>query len=295
MNEKLAYVIILNWNGGKDTAACVESCRKLTYPNFRILIVDNGSTDGSERMLRERFPDIAVLQTGRNLGFAGGNNAGIRRALADHAEYIWLLNNDTVVDPAALTELVKVVEGSDRVGMAGSKIYFFDRPDELWYAGGWLRFWNGTCGHRGQRAKDQGQYDDIAETEYVTGCSLLVPARVVRDVGLMDERFFLLFEETDWNLRVKKQGYRLLYVPTSKVWHKVSASLGGESPLYHYYVARNSLLFIARQKPVFLFTAFLRRLKDVAYFLLGRQFQHAYYALLGLRDFAFRRFGQMRQ
>src|SRR6266568_5938037 len=126
MLDKLSYIIILNWHGWQCTIECVESCKKLSYLNFRILVVDNGSTDGSEAILRERFPDVELLQTGANLGFAGGNNVGIRYALEQGAEYVWLLNNDTTVDADALSALVRMAEGDTKIGMAGSKILYHD-------------------------------------------------------------------------------------------------------------------------------------------------------------------------
>ncbi len=124
----MVYIILLNWNGWKDTVECVESCRKLSYPDVRIVIVDNGSTDGSETRLRERFPDLELIQTGANLGFAGGNNVGIRYALEKGAEYVWLLNNDTIADAEALSALVQAAEDDQTVGMVGSKIVYHDDP-----------------------------------------------------------------------------------------------------------------------------------------------------------------------
>lgn len=137
-------IIILNWNGRSDTIECVESCLLSTYPSFRIVVVDNGSSDGSEAALLEKFPYLDIVQTGCNLGYAGGNNRGIRHALANGADYVWLLNNDTVVAPDALAELVAMAEATPHSGMIGSKILFYDRPDTIWFAGG---FWSPDGAH----------------------------------------------------------------------------------------------------------------------------------------------------
>jgi GT2 family glycosyltransferase len=248
MNDPLVYIVLLNWNGWKDTIECVESCRQLTYENFRILIVDNGSTDGSQAILRKRFPDIEIIQTGENLGFAGGNNVGIRHALDQGADYVWLLNNDTVVDTEALTAMVRVAEDDETVGMVGSKIVYHDNPRLLWYAGAVLdpqRPYHPH--HRGLNEEERDQYDVVCETGYVTGCSLLARKQMMSAVGLLDDNLFLYFEDVDWCARAKTSGWKLVYCPDSVVYHKVSLSVGGAaSPTLLYYTARNRLYFVKR-------------------------------------------------
>jgi GT2 family glycosyltransferase len=291
MKNHVVYVIILNWNGWKDTAECVESCLKLSYADSRILIVDNGSSDDSEAILRERFPDIELIQTGVNLGFAGGNNAGIRYALNHGADYVWLLNNDTVVAPDALTALVAAARQEPKAGMLGSKIYYFDEPDRLWFAGGWINYRIARTGHIGSGETDAGRYDTLRETDYITGCSLLVPRDVIESVGLMDERFFLLFEETDWNERTRRSGWKILYVPASRVRHKVSRSLESDWAGYYYYLTRNSLLFTAKHKPVFLLTAAVARVLEAGVMAARGKSRNAFWMLRGIFDFCRRRFG----
>jgi GT2 family glycosyltransferase len=290
---RLTYINILNWNGYADTIACVESCNALQYTNFRVLIIDNGSTDGSERILRERFPDLEFIQTGTNLGFAGGNNIGIKYALNKGADFIWLLNNDTIVDPKALSELVNFAQHRDDIGIVGSKIYYYDHPDIIWFAGGRLQRCTGTSAHIGHLDKDEGRFSEIVEVAYITGCSLLIKREVIDNVGLMDERFFLYFEEIDWNQRVKERGYSILYVPTSIIWHKVSVSTGVDSPSSHYYFSRNSLLFTLKHNPFFLPTVTMKRLADIIYLLFHKKFAGASAAVRGLLDFFFFRFGRM--
>jgi len=247
----LVYIIVLNWNGWRDTVECVKSCGKLTYPHFRILIVDNGSTDGSDAALREQFSDVEFLQTGANLGFAGGNNAGIRYALEKGANYVWLINNDTIVTPDALSALVRVARCNLRAGMVGSKIVYHDNPRLIWYAGAVLdpqSPWR--MHHRGLREEDVGQYDSLEETGFVTGCSLLASRDMITGIGLMDEAYFLYFEDSDWSVKARMEGWRLYYSPASLVRHKISVSLGGAaSPLMKYYYSRNFLYFVKKYFP----------------------------------------------
>lgn len=290
----LTYIIILNWNGWQDTIDCVESCLKLTYSHVRILIVDNGSTDGSMVKLHERFPDIDLLQTGRNLGFAGGNNVGIRHALEQGADYVWLLNNDTIVDPSALSELVHIAKRDDTLGIVGSKIFYYDQPDVIWFAGGWIQYLTGNCGHIGQHEKDINRSEKVTEVDFITGCSLLIKSNVIKKVGLMDERYFLYYEDADWNLLVKECKYKIYYVPTAKVWHKVSMAVGFGSPAAQYYLTRNSLLFILKHKMFFLPTVTAQRIIEVVYFIFNKRFNVARSALRGLFDFFLARFGEMR-
>ena len=249
-SEDLACVILVNWNGWRDTLQCLESCAKLAYPHLEIIVVDNGSTDDSVARLRERFPGLRLIETGGNLGFAGGNNAGLHAALSMGAAYMWLLNNDTVVDPAALGALVDVMRADPSVGLAASKIYYQDEPGTLWYAGGFLSPLWGWSRHRGLGEPDEGQYDELTAVNFATGCSLLARARAVRAIGPLDERYFLYWEDIDWSARARRAGWRVVYVPGSRVWHKLGASTPGERRHVRWrYEGRNRLLFYRRQRP----------------------------------------------
>ncbi len=293
--NKLVYIIILNWNGFKDTIECVKSCSKLTYSHFRILVVENGSTDNSETVLREHFPNIEIIQTGSNLGFAGGNNVGIRHALTQGAEYVWLLNNDTTVDEDALPALVGTAESDLSIGMVGSKILLYDKQETIWFAGALHtpdRPYRPL--HRGFLEKDRGQYDETVETCFITGCSLLVKRKLIEDIGVLAEELFLYFEDTDWCTRAKAGNWRLMYSPPSRVFHKVSISVGGaESPLMFYYSARNLLYFVKRHFPDMFYRALAH---DVFEFVLvnikkGRM-TAAMAALKGIVDFFMARTGE---
>lgn len=244
--SKLVYIIILNWNGFNDTIECVESCLKLDYHSYEIVLVDNCSSDGSEAILRKRFPKLTFIQTGANLGYAGGNNVGIRYALEKNADYFWLLNNDTVVDSKALTELVEILEMEPANGMAGSKILSYSQPSLIYYAGGWVDPNLGASGHVGMGQKDDHQFDVLMETGYITGCSLLVKRTVVEEIGFMDEAYFLYCEESEWCLNARRKGYRLMYVPRSVIFHKESVSTKKIKGAMTYYMTRNRLYFISK-------------------------------------------------
>lgn len=246
-------IVVLNWNGANDTLACLDSLAALTYPNFNVVVLDNGSTDDSlERLRPHRAPyPLKLIETGRNLGFAEGNNVGIRHALDEGASFVLLLNNDTVVDPDLVTELVTAAIAHPEGGICSAKILYHAEPRKLWYAGAkWLAD-RQHFQHVGIGEIDDGKaYEQIAETDYASGCALFIRADVINKIGLMDPKFFLIYEESDWCYRARAAGYKILFVPTAKLWHKVSASFGGvESPLQLYFYSRNVLLWAERHLP----------------------------------------------
>lgn len=246
----VVFIIIVNWNGHQDTIECVNSVKKISYPNYKIVLVDNGSTDGSEKILRHLFPDITHIQTGKNLGFTGGNNRGIRHALDNAADYVILLNNDTIVDPAFVTEMVAIATADSTTGILCPKIFLYDRRDILWYAGASFYPWLGWGRHRGQNRQDRGQYDRVETTERATGCALMASKELCDTIGLLREEFFAYCEDTDWGMRARNAGYTIKYVPSSKVWHKVSRSTDARSGQSLYYFVRNMFLCLDTNKPL---------------------------------------------
>lgn len=251
----LVFVIVLNWNGQNDTLECLQSLQKLDYDNFELLVVDNGSTDGSENVLRSSFPAVHVIQTGENLGYAGGNNVGIRYALSHGADYVWLLNNDTTVDPGALNALVETALGDTQIAFVGSKIYFHDKPDQVWCVGGTIDLAaGGRTDHPGMGQKDVGQFDNITDVGYVTGCSLFVSKVAISAIGLIPEEYFLYFEETDWNVLAQRMGYRTVLAPASHVWHKYSET-GDYKDRFIYYSFRNRIQIVRKYSPVHIIMA----------------------------------------
>ena len=227
MPAPLTYVIVVNWNGRDDTLECLASLGRVEYPLMRVLVVDNGSTDGSQDAIRREYPGVMLLETGSNLRFAGGNNAGIRYALANGAEQVALLNNDTTVDPGFLGSMTARMQSTPGAGVVAPKILYSAEPDRLWYAGGEISFWTGTMRHRGIRERDDGRYDEPCETGYATGCCFLTSRNTLERVGLLDESYFMYAEDADWCMRARRAGLRVLYDPQARVWHKVSVSAGG--------------------------------------------------------------------
>ncbi|KAA3661690.1 MAG: glycosyltransferase family 2 protein [Calditrichaeota bacterium] len=247
-HSPLVYCIVLNLNGLSVIEEALSSIQKMTYANFRTLVVDNGSSDGSPGFIRERFPDIELLETGRNLGFGGGNNVGMEYALNNGADWIFLLNNDIVVDKNLLSELMDVGLDEKSSGALGAKIYYYDEPDKIWFAGGNINFFTGLTTHRHIRMIDTYENEHVQESDYITGCALLIRASVLKKVGLFDEVFFPSYvEDADLSMRIRHAGYKLRYVPKAKLWHKVSSfSGGGLTPLKIKLRTAHSLLFFRR-------------------------------------------------
>lgn len=242
------FIVILNWNGRDDTLACLKSVQEVDYPNFKILVVDNGSSDDSVSAIREHHTPVEIIETGANLGFAGGNNVGIKRALALGADYVLLLNNDTEVDTQLLRAFIAAAKRHPNAGAMSARIYYYSDPHRIWYAGG---KWSPDLRRFiqiGEGALDTGtEFSTEIETDYACGCAFFVSAKRLRELGNLDDDFFLYFEETDWCYRARKAGYPSFFVPDAKVQHKVSASFGGEkSPLLTYFITRNRLLWAKR-------------------------------------------------
>ena len=243
-------VVVLTWNRREETLECLRSLARITEPEVRVILVDNGSSDGTAEAVREEFPGIELIETGENLGYTGGNNVGIRRALDLGAEYVLILNNDTIVAPGFVRELLAVASRSERIGFVSPKIYFMDPPDRIWFAG--ARYW-AWCGYGrmvGYREKDRGQYDQVREIDRPCGCAMLVSRAVCREAGLLDPGLFLYVDEVEWALRARRLGFRSYIAPGAKVWHKVSSSSGGEGqPDAIYYSVRNTLYSLNRLAP----------------------------------------------
>ena len=189
--------------------------------------MDNASSDGTVEYVKDKFPSVKIIANSENLRFAGGNNVGIKYALERNADYVLLLNNDTEVAPDFLPELVRAAENDKSIGIAGPKIYYYEGNKMIWFAGGKVEFWKGWISHIGIREPDYGQYDFAREVDYITGCCMLVKREVIEKIGKLDESFFIYGEDADWSLRASRAGYSLVYVPSSIIWHKVSASSGG--------------------------------------------------------------------
>ncbi len=218
------YIIILNWNGLDDTIECLESLKNIPYPTYEVVVVDNASSGNDVEILRQRYGGyIHLIANDKNYGFSEGNNIGIRYALETGCDYVLLLNNDTVVDPEFLTELVRVAESDAAIGIEGSKVYYYDPPNRLHTVGGKIHWCWGIITHWGD-VDDKGQFDQVAQRDYVFATAMLIRRKVIESISLLDSTFFFGIEEYDYCARATKAGFKVLYVPTSRVWHKVGAS-----------------------------------------------------------------------
>lgn len=222
-------IIVLTWNGRDLTLDCLRSLEAVTTRGVRVLVVDNASGDGTVAAIRERYGDrVDLLVNDSNLGYAGGNNAGIRKALDQGARFIVLLNNDTTVAPNFVDHLLAPLGERGDLGVTAPKIYFAKPANRIWYAGGEVSLWKGTARHIGIRQVDAGQYDRPRDVDYASGCCLLARREVFETVGLLDEHYQAYFEDTDWCMRARRAGFRVRYVPAAQVWHRISASTGGQ-------------------------------------------------------------------
>lgn len=217
MNEKVA-VVVLNWNAWRDTSACVESLRRQRVRPTWIVVVDNASTDDSAAQLRCLGDEVTILQSGANLGFAGGNNVGIRWALARGADAVWLLNNDATAADGALEALLETWRIRPHAGAIGTLIYEMARPDVMQcWGGGWINLWTG-------RAREYPHRVEESAIDYVSGCSLFLPQKALERCGLLDEGFFMYFEDVELSLRYRKAGFALAVAERARVFHRGGAS-----------------------------------------------------------------------
>ena len=246
MKPPLVYVIMLTWNQKEDTLACLESLSRMTYPDYRIVVIDNGSIDGTEQAVKAQYPRIEVIANPRNLGFTGGTNVGLRYALAQGADFVFSINNDTIVEADILNVLVAHATPPD-VGVVAPKIYYADEPKRIWSMGTRRHPLTLEMVDKGRGKVDIGQWEQVLERDYLLGCALLFKRSVLEEAGLLDEVFFLYYDDLDFSLRAQRAGYRLLMVPRARMWHKVAASAGGvESPRVRYYRARSSVWFFRK-------------------------------------------------
>lgn len=236
------WTVIINWRCAEETCACLESLLQAAAPST-VLVIDNGSGDGSAETIRARFPQIALLPIGANLGFAKAANVGIAHALARGAGGILLLNNDTTVAPDTVRRLAEALAGSDRAGVLSAKIFLTDQPGRLWKVGGVFR--DGNAIDLGSGEPDAGQYDR-ARLDFVYGCAMLLSAPLLYAIGGFDERFFMYYEDVDLCLRARAAGYAVALAPDAHVWHLGSRSTSAEPARKLYYEARSRQLFYAK-------------------------------------------------
>ncbi len=239
-------VIVLNYNGKDVTLASLASLAQMRYPNFDLIVVDNGSTDGSFVAVAQAFPQVVQLRVEPNQGISNGLNFGLRHALAQDYGYFLVLNNDIEVDPDLLREMVAVAVADPTIGCVGPKAYYFWDRARLWSTGGILRFFESVTRERGDGELDLGQYDRDEEVDYVNGCALLKRREALVKTGLWDPVYFLGIEDADWCVRMKQQGYRCFYAHRARLWHMISQTTGGYRAGRTFHTGRSSAIFVRK-------------------------------------------------
>jgi GT2 family glycosyltransferase len=279
--------VVLSWNGREDTLAALDSLRGIPA-----VVVDNGSTDGSADAVAERFPDVELIRAGVNLGFAAGNNVGIRRALEGGADWVLLLNNDAAVEPGIVEALAAAAKARPDAGVLACKVLFAD-SDRLWYAGASFDALLGRSSHEGYGEPDEP--GALGDTGRATGAAMAVSRAAIEAAGLLDEELFLYAEDLEWCLRIREAGFAIVYVPDARVRHRVSASAGGAgSPTTLYYETRNVLAVVERHRPLPRGLTGARRAAVVAprVLLAARRPASAWAAVRGWRDYRRGRMGR---
>lgn len=295
-------IVILNWNRPNDTLECLKSVKRLrTADSLNIIVVDNASSDNSVKKIKKAIlhtTNHKLLVNEVNLGFAEGNNVGIRHAIKNGADYVLVLNNDTVVDKDLVIELIKAAKKYPKAGALSPKIYFAkgyefhkkrykekDLGKVIWYAGGDID-WNNVYGsNHGVDEIDKGQYDKVRETDVATGTCILLRREALEDTGFFDKKYFMYYEDTDLSQRMKKKGWRVLYIPKAKLWHKVARGSAIGSDLNDYFITRNRLLFGLRYARVRTKLALVK--ESIKFLFTGRKWQK-----IGTRDFYLGYFGR---
>lgn len=260
-HNKLVFIILLNYKGYKDTTDCIKSLKKINYKHYKIIVVDNQSCDGSfERIIKEN-PDVITLLAPSNNGFSAGNNIGIRYALENGADYVLLLNNDTVVDRDFLD--IMMCHADDNTAVTPS-IYYYSYPQEIWYAAGYINYNRCTVGNRDDK---ESKYVD-----YASGCCVLLSSKLIKKIGLWAEEYFMYYEDMDYSLRIIRSGMRIYYANKAVVYHKVGRTSGRGSRLNIYYNVRNRFYVINKykfSKTCFLYAFFTRIVRGIHGLLLN--------------------------
>lgn len=241
----LVISVILNTNRRKDTLECLDSLKHNTYPNHRIIVLDNRSTDGSVTAIREAHPGVQIVELEKNLGYAGNNNVGIELAMKQGANWIFVLNEDIVLDETCLARLIEVGESDSRIGILGPLVYHHDEPNVIQSAGGMLgEHWESI--HLGKDEVDQGQFKNPHPVEWISGCAILVRRQAIEQAGMLDGNYFIYWEETEWCIRVARAGWMILHVPQACIWHKGVKRDYQPKPSFTYYGTRNHLLTLSK-------------------------------------------------
>ena len=287
--EKLLSIITINYNGLKDTCELIDTL-PLNDETIEVIVVDNASTQDEATEIGKRYPQVKVIKSDKNLGFAGGNNLGIQAA---HGKYLFFINNDAILpQPSALSLLITRLESSDQIGMVCPKIRFTWGKQPIQYAGytplSKITLRNKSIGFGEQ---DNGQYDTPHPTPYAHGAAMMVKREIIEKVGMMPECYFLYYEELDWSMMIRRAGYEIWYEPACTIFHKESQTTGQMSPLKTYFITRNRLLFAQRnaQKDTkyltYVYLIIVVATKDISFHLLRGKFNLACAVIKGITDY----------
>jgi len=278
-NQPLISIITINWNSTAVTCDFLRSINEQnTYSNIEVIVVDNASKENPTAAFLSVYPSVKIICNDSNLGFSGGNNAGIRAAKGD---YLFIVNNDTEFTSGLLEGLLEIFEQHPEAGVACPKFHYFFEKGTIEYAGyNPVNILTGRNSMIGSRQKDEGQFNEVKETEYAHGGGMLVPRKVIDEVGLMPEEFFLYYEELDWSVQIRRKGFKIYFQPKSLIYHKESMTTGKMSPLKTFYLTRNRILFMRRNVPLagrsvfFLYFTLFTIPKNTISFLAKRQTSH---------------------
>jgi hypothetical protein len=244
--DHVVFAVIVTWNQRDETLDCLDSLRQATHPNLRLIVIDNGSSDGTASAIRAEYPSAQLLRNETNRGFAAAVNQGTRHALAQGAEFVFWLNNDTIVGREALAALLAET-GRERAGILIPLITYFDQPQVVWSAGADLNPLTLEVRGDTRGMLDRGQWHEVLDRQHATACAALIPRSTLEKVGLLDERFFYYYDDADYSLRVTRAGLRILFVPRARVQHKVARASGGvDTPYHRYWMGRSSAIYFRK-------------------------------------------------
>jgi GT2 family glycosyltransferase len=238
--QPLVISVILNTNRREDTLQCLESLQRSTYSNHKIIVLDNHSTDGSVEAIQDTYPDVQIVPLEKNLGYAGNNNVGIEIALEQGAEWVFVLNEDILLESGCLEKLIEVGECDPRIGILGPLVYHHSEPTVIQSAGGMLGdHWQSI--HLGKDEPDHGQFVSPHPVEWISGCAILLRRQAIEQAGMLDASFFIYWEETEWCIRIGRAGWKIIHVPQAHIWHKGVQRNYEPKPSFIYYGTRNHL------------------------------------------------------
>jgi hypothetical protein len=284
-------IILINWNGLEFTRACLSSLEKVDFPDFQVILVDNDSKKPEGQVLKKEFPKLVLLENEQNLGFAGGNNVGIRKALEMGFSHIMLLNNDTLVEPDFLGKMMLAFSKNPKLGLLQPMICFLDEPEKIWSAGGKFISLLGRAKTLGDRKTLKNYQPFSKKLDWATGCCMLFTREAILQSGLLNEQYFAYFEDVEWSLRIRNQGFEIGLVPEAKIYHeaggssKKSHSEGTLSARVFYYHVRNQFFLLRSQKAGLGFLYHLGRFKLwIFYFLLRGRFRKLKAVAKGIKD-----------